>query len=433
MVAGRLHNRRNGLLLTARARRAEERAEGAEEVEGAAAAAAAGEGGEEGVEGAVVVAVVVMLRLLRAPPPSVMRRRGLWDSRARGLQEEEGAAGAEEDSSVGAEGLAVAAVVAVAVAVGVLDDRVEADCRPHHHMHHMGTKLWRMAGSRARAASSARSRWTPGSAGRRRGAASTARRARSASCASACWSRTWAGVWDCLFIYFFYLMASVSPLNLDSHFIFYNSPVCKAPLENIFVFDSPQDARPYAALHIWGTEAGPGVVYDDRAAVRGLTGLKDVGMWGWRLARGLTISCRTHRNSYSCPKASTRRCSSPSKRRAAPSSAAACSAAPSPRSRTTCGHRTRSGGSATSAWSTRRSVGSFDGRPMVGVQPVELMDSFPSLLLSLQVFVGEQLLYSKGELQRHVEKGEPSQGFLGHPVRPSVLHSLDQVDKGLFE
>lgn len=61
------------------------------------------------------------------------------------------------------------------------------------------------------------------------------------------------------------------------------------------------------------------------------------------------------------------------------------------------------------------------------------MDSFPSLLLSLQVFVGEQLLYSKGELQRHVEKGEPSQGFLGHPVRPSVLHSLDQVDKGLFE
>lgn len=37
-----------------------------------------------------------------------------------------------------------------------------------------------------------------------------------------------------------------------------------------------------------------------------------------------------------------------------------------------------------------------------------------------QVFVGEQQLYSKGELQRHVDKGEPSQGFLGHPVR--ALH-----------
>lgn len=49
---------------------------------------------------------------------------------------------------------------------------------------------------------------------------------------------------------------------------FHNSPVCKAELENVFVFESPQDTRPYAALQIWGTEAGPGVVYDDRAQAR---------------------------------------------------------------------------------------------------------------------------------------------------------------------
>lgn len=41
--------------------------------------------------------------------------------------------------------------------------------------------------------------------------------------------------------------------------------MCKAPLEHVFVFDSPEDTRPYASLQIWGTEAGPGMVYDDRA------------------------------------------------------------------------------------------------------------------------------------------------------------------------
>lgn len=46
------------------------------------------------------------------------------------------------------------------------------------------------------------------------------------------------------------------------------SPVCKAPLESVFVFDSPQDTRPFASLLIWGTEAGPGWVHDDRAQVR---------------------------------------------------------------------------------------------------------------------------------------------------------------------
>lgn len=66
------------------------------------------------------------------------------------------------------------------------------------------------------------------------------------------------------------LCAALLPLARVSHSIHLirHSPVCKAPLEHVFVFDGPQDARPYAALQIWGTEAGPGTVYDDRAQVR---------------------------------------------------------------------------------------------------------------------------------------------------------------------
>ena len=41
--------------------------------------------------------------------------------------------------------------------------------------------------------------------------------------------------------------------------------VCKAPLEHIYIFESPSDIRPYSTLNIWGTEAGPGMVYDDRS------------------------------------------------------------------------------------------------------------------------------------------------------------------------
>lgn len=33
-----------------------------------------------------------------------------------------------------------------------------------------------------------------------------------------------------------------------------------------------------------------------------------------------------------------------------------------------------------------------------------------------KVFLGEQTLYTKGKLQRHIEKGEPEIGFFGHPM-----------------
>lgn len=44
--------------------------------------------------------------------------------------------------------------------------------------------------------------------------------------------------------------------------------MCKTPLEHVYVFESPQAMRPFSSLQIWGTNAGPGVVYDDRAQVR---------------------------------------------------------------------------------------------------------------------------------------------------------------------
>jgi hypothetical protein len=44
--------------------------------------------------------------------------------------------------------------------------------------------------------------------------------------------------------------------------------MCKAPLEHVYVFESPQAMRPFSSLQIWGTNAGPGVVYDDRAQAR---------------------------------------------------------------------------------------------------------------------------------------------------------------------
>lgn len=44
--------------------------------------------------------------------------------------------------------------------------------------------------------------------------------------------------------------------------------MCKTPLEHVYVFESPLAMRPFSSLQIWGTNAGPGVVYDDRAQVR---------------------------------------------------------------------------------------------------------------------------------------------------------------------
>lgn len=44
-------------------------------------------------------------------------------------------------------------------------------------------------------------------------------------------------------------------------------PMCKTPLEHVYVFESPKAMRPFSSLSIWGTEAGPGYSYDDRAQV----------------------------------------------------------------------------------------------------------------------------------------------------------------------
>jgi hypothetical protein len=43
--------------------------------------------------------------------------------------------------------------------------------------------------------------------------------------------------------------------------------MCKTPLEHVYVFESPQAMRPFSSLQIWGTNAGPGIVFDDRAQV----------------------------------------------------------------------------------------------------------------------------------------------------------------------
>ncbi len=43
--------------------------------------------------------------------------------------------------------------------------------------------------------------------------------------------------------------------------------MCKTPLEHVYVFESPQSIRPFSSLQIWGTNAGPGIVFDDRAQV----------------------------------------------------------------------------------------------------------------------------------------------------------------------
>jgi len=130
--------------------------------------------------------------------------------------------------------------------------------------------------------------------------------------------------------------------------------MCKTPQDIVFIFESPRDLKPFLALPIWGMDGGPGTVTDDASR---------------------TIMPKTfYQNVFQLLHAPVCR---------APGCGLMCRSLPSLREHLQKAHE----------------------RFLCDV-----------CVEHKKAFLGEQTLYSRGDLARHREKGDASRGFFGHPA-----------------
>ncbi|GAB5030266.1 avr1b-1 avirulence-like protein [Nannochloropsis oceanica] len=133
-----------------------------------------------------------------------------------------------------------------------------------------------------------------------------------------------------------------------------NCPMCKTPQDIVFIFDSPRDIKPFLALPIWGMDGGPGTVTDDASR---------------------TIMPKAfYQNVFQLLHAAVCR---------APGCGLLCRSLPSLREHLQRAHE----------------------RFVCDV-----------CVEHKKAFLGEQTLYTRGELARHRDKGDASRGFFGHPA-----------------